>query len=234
MTASRSFDGTSAGNVLVTRYSAIDNVFSGGGTCCAWININSSGENERGSICAKTAGSNSASPTSGWGFNIRTQSATDRIQFFNRFSVGLGVWYTDGALTANTWYFVAVTYDSDSSSNDPTIYIDESSQTLTEAVSPTVTYNSDASNDFYIGDTLNSDREFDGEICHLHLYDTVLSIDQIKELRYKPGSIRSNLQLYIPVMGADSPERNLSGVGGTGTVTGTTSVAEGPPITKFL
>ena len=97
----------------------------------------------------------------------------------------------------------------------------------------TTTLSSTGTNDqnLVIGkNTSGGGSDWDGKLAHLSVYDRALSFVEITEEKSHPGTIRSGLQLYLPIFGSDSPELDLSGKANTGAVTNAVSSAEGPPI----
>lgn len=231
MASSREWDGSSSDYLTVTDDAAIQDIYSSGGTAMVWAYVDGQGENNRGHIYAKTSGA-SANNTTGGGFQVRLNT-TVRLGFYGRWSSALGVWETTQTVSTGQWINLAVTMDTSSSSNDPTFYFDTVAQTTSEVLTPSGTFVSDVGDDLYIGNTLNDDRCFDGKLCCLQLWTRVLSVAEMKEAMFKPGTVRSGLAAFWPILGADSPERDLSGNGNTGAVTGTSAVFDGPPITKF-
>jgi hypothetical protein len=77
---------------------------------------------------------------------------------------------------------VVVTYNSGSTSNDPLIYINGTSQGITENQPPAAGYSaaSDAGQTMYIGNSNGNDRTFDGIIDEVRVSKTPRSLDWIK------------------------------------------------------
>lgn len=166
----RWFDGGGAADdfLKVTEQTATTDIFTGGGTIIAMINIASDGENDNGFICRK-----------GSGFNF-SQSAelggAVKLEFTKNFDVLPGRWVTDATdITINTWTMVAVTYDDGNVANNPTLYIDDTARTvgdgLTETQIPNATTVSDSGSDTFIGSNADpSIRTIDGYIGELYFY----------------------------------------------------------------
>lgn len=230
MGASRDFSGTSQ-FLQISDNSVLQDIFDGGGSVAAWINQDGIGETA-GRICNKSSGTSSALSGGGWAFHLRNNSGNQRVQFAQRWT-NTSTWYTNNNLSNGDWKHVCVTYDDTSSGNNPIIYVDGVSQTLTESISPSGTATSDVGDDLYIGDDQNSARAFDGQICYVQMWDKILTNDEVFECMYKPGSVRTNLVGYWPILGVDSPEKDLSGNGNTGTVTGASENFDGPPVRMF-
>ena len=84
-------------------------------------------------------------------------------------------------------------------------------------------------NNFEVGDVDGANTETaNGLLAYIFQSTSVLTIVEITELMWKPGSLPSNG--YWPMYGGDSPEQDLSGNNNDGTVTGATTSDDGPPI----
>jgi len=206
--------------IRVADDSVLQDIFASGGTISAWVYYTSSVSLAR--IASKVL------TNSGWVFYFETLKLT----FFAYFS-GDNLKESTGNLSLNTWYYVTATYDSSSASNTPSFYLNGVAEGSSTALTPTGTYDTDVGQDFVIGNTGAVSGGFRGNICYVQAWDRTLSNDEIIESMEKPGSVRQNLVGYWPVLGSDSPERDLSGNGNTGTVTGADSDSRGPPVTNF-
>lgn len=154
--------------VDVSSCPTIDDIFAGGGTISAWINFDSAGESNSGRIANKN-------DTAGWIFYL---SAGVDIYFLHDFSGGIAYWYADVNLSTNAWHHVTVTYDNSSTGNDPIIYINGAAKAVTEGAAPSGTAESDAGVDLQIGSNSGLNRDYDGEIANLYLWDRILSADE--------------------------------------------------------
>lgn len=222
MGGSRFFDDNSE-RINAGDPSVLQNVFDGGGTVSAWTFLDAYVSNQR--ILSKNN-------SSGWLFYYRSGSET--IDFFPVFPSGFYREETDAVISTGVWRYVSVTYNSDSTANRAVIYVNgEIEPSTAVANSASGTRVSDVGADFVIGNNQPLTGAMRGEISHAQAWNRILSVNEIIESMYKPGSIRSGLVGYWPCMG-DSPERDLSGNGNTGAVTGATISREGPPISRFL
>lgn len=112
----------------------------------------------------------------GWGFVFN----------FN-FSTSGGAWSVSKPSTG-AWVHYAVTFDGSSTSNDPIIYKDAVSQTVTERVAPSGTLRSSRT-DLYIGTEAGTGQYWDGGIAQVAKFNKILSQDEITDLstnRYSP------------------------------------------------
>ena len=150
--------------------SLFDDIFDGGGTFSCWFNAKSDGENNVGRIVDKDR----------WGIFPKDESSgTVKIQFQRMFTAW-GKWYVTG-VTLNQWHHIVVTYDSSSVSNDPIIYIDGSSQTVTEDEAPSGSRVSDATKDLLLG-SYKLTHNYDGLVNEVAIWNTSLDSDAVTAL----------------------------------------------------
>ena len=88
----------------------------------------------------------------------------------------------------SVWHHVLVIYDKTSVSNNPYIYVDGVSQTVTEYSTPGGSANSDASFNLLVSKSPGYDRWVDGLIDDVRIYNYTLTENQIKTL-YNEGAI---------------------------------------------
>jgi len=117
------------------------------------------------------------------GWSLFIHNSYGGIDFIKDASGGQGLWY-GGTLTVDgsTWAHIAVTHDDTSINNDPLLYINGASQTVSESMTPSGSWLSDASADVYIGARENSgaDREFDGRIGEVRVSKAIRSTAWLK------------------------------------------------------
>ena len=82
------------------------------------------------------------------------------------------------SIVYGTWYHIAATYDSSSTSNNAVFYINGVSQTVTTKQAPAGTQNSNAGTS-YIGNRAGKDRYFNGLIDDFRVYDRALTAAEI-------------------------------------------------------
>jgi hypothetical protein len=165
--AGRQFDATDD-FVDVGSLSAIDNIFAGGGTAEAWFFATNWGESSYGRIFDK-------GHASGWSMCVDDNSDNDGFTFYHGRS-GAAYWTTASAtVVLNNWHHVAAVYNKDSSSNDPTIYLDGVAQTISEIAAPSGTARDDSSIDLQIGNRPGNDRTFAGTIDEARLSTVIRS-----------------------------------------------------------
>ncbi len=234
MGSSRNY--TSVTNRLtVTQASTINDAFASGGTISAWINVTNATAAYR--IIDKSGGGTTANPASGYMFYIQTDGGTGyNIRFWQASGAGGNsrvAYFGNTGLAFGVWYYVTVTYNASNVANVPIFYIDGSVETTTDfSLTPGAATVADSTNTLYLGGNRNSDRGLVGFLCHCQMWKTILTQDQILESMIKPGTVRSSLAGYWTILGADSPERDLSGNGNTAAVTTAASSFNGPKVTK--
>ena len=161
--------------VLAQSVPELDDIFDGGGTASAWIYAASDGETSYGRILHKR------SAGLGWFIECRDESGGFiRIRFQQEFNTTDGRWETAVDVPINQWVYVCVTYDSDSVSNDATIYINGVSNS-SESQTPVGTRGTDAAQHLYIGNRGANDYTFDGQIANAQLYNRALTYAEIQQ-----------------------------------------------------
>lgn len=153
--AGYTFDGEDD-KIVFASCACLDNLFDGGGTVAAWINAASGGEGDAGRIFSKEKVRFFVNDESGSAVRLTFYQVTDGVN---------GQWDTNGrVVTCGTSTFVAMTYNADAKTNDPIIYVNESSVLKSESGTPGDTRTSDAGTNLKLGDNLASDSCFDGVI----------------------------------------------------------------------
>ena len=161
--------------VLAQSVPELENIFDGGGTASAWVYAASDGETSIGRILHKR------DVGLGWRIECRDESGGFiRIRLQYEFSSTDGRWETAVNVPINQWVYVCVTYDSDSVSNDATIYINGVSNS-SESQTPVGTRGTDAAQNLYIGNRSVNDYTFDGQIANAQLYNRALTNTEIKQ-----------------------------------------------------
>jgi hypothetical protein len=166
------FDGAS-GEVDCGSAASIDNPFDGGGSFEAWVYPRSDGESDEGRIIDKGL----------WSLTVEDESAgLVKVVFDYSFDTlsNPGQWKTTTrVIPINTWSHVAVTFDADSASNDPVIYLNGVAQTIEETDTPSGTRDTDAAAVLTIGNTSTGSRTWDGHIDEVRLWDDVRTAAEI-------------------------------------------------------
>lgn len=145
-----------------------------------------------------------------------------------------GQWRVSSPST-NAWHAIGISYDGGSISNDPLMYVDGVSQSVTEQATPAGSANNDATQ-YQIGNrTTNLNRAFNGRLAEFAYWDVLLTANEFAALARGVPAYRvrpANLKFYYPLWGLHSPEIDLSSGSLAGTVTGT-SKSNHAPISLF-
>lgn len=165
----REFDGAT-GLLTVPDATSIQNIFDGGGTIECWINLDSDGEGDVGRFIDKQR----------WNLRVSNEAAgKTKIRFACVFSGDNGTWTsTSTEININAWSHIVLTYNSSSVDNNPIIYVNGSSVTLTETT-PTGTRTSDATADLIIGNEAGDSSTFDGTIGEVRGYTRILNPQEV-------------------------------------------------------
>lgn len=197
-------------------------------TMCGWAYVDAAGDSDFPRVFDTPAyqlyfGKDTTTPLSG----------DDNTLKFSSIRTIDGVWNTPASSHANgKWIHCAVTYDSADTANDPLLYLNGVSQVVAEQTLP-VGGQADNSGTGTMGNNAAQTRSLDGKLAHLHVYNRILSPNEINQVMRIPGSVRAGLQGYYPLWGG-TPESDYSGNNRPGTLTGTTLVSNGPPVSSVF
>jgi hypothetical protein len=227
--AARGFDtlGSSTTDQITTSYTAgVSSTYS----LSMWVWIKSTGNNGFGYIF-----------TQGGGFPQSTNAvmsmgnSTTTVGFDQVFSTTTGVW-TFNSAAFGAWQNIVVTYDNSSTSNNPTVYVNGSSVTVTRATAPVGTATRTA-HSMAIGNSADTNHNaFDGKIADFAWWNgAILTANEAKALAsgVSPLKVRyANLSLYLPLYGLSSAEPDWGPSHSTQTITGT-AFTSNPPTSGF-
>lgn len=167
--------------------------------------------------------------TSGSTMNFNNGEATSTYDYSQSFSGGSGTW-TIPRPGANGWHHLVIVHDSGSAANDPLIYLNAVSQTVTETAAPSGT-RTDTAEPYNVGNRGNDNtRAWQGYLAEFAVWDRLLSAGEVLALFNGNRAIQSPVSLvsYIPLVGA----RVVDFISGTPTLTGTTEAPD-PPIYRI-
>ena len=123
----------------------------------------------------------SKSNASAYGWEIFLNSTYEYIKFVQSTTGDYGNWASpEESIDLSTDYVLSVLYDRSSGGNDPTMWIDGSSVTVTEVVSPVGNIQSDASSNLFIGYRNDDTRHFSGPISEVRISNVFRSDAWIK------------------------------------------------------
>ena len=193
---SASFNGTSD-YIDAGSDSSVDDIWTGGGTFTGWININSAGENNGGMFIVKRG-----SDSGGYISTKDPSGNTCKLRLAARWDNWAQWTTTSRDLTYNEWIHIAVSYDNGSTSNNPTMYINGVSVDVTTVTTPSGTYESNASDDLYIGGEAGAFTT-DGFISQVGLWRGELTQAQIQSVMEStsyskiPADVKSTLSAEL-------------------------------------
>lgn len=189
-------------------------------TICAWTYALGAGGTNGGRIFSlgESGGERRPSLRHRGGGNADTVELN--VQWTN---VGLWRW----TQTDNAWHSVCVSYDGGSTANDPVVRVDGSTVSTTEITTPSGTLTS-ASAGYAVGNsTGTANNEWNGYIAEVQYWSGALSTADMDTAVATPGSVTTNLLLYLPMHGA-ADVNDASGNGRHGTAASTSDAPSGP------
>ena len=146
------------------------------------------------------------------------------VHYVRSWSGTNGEWRTPtSSLTTGAWVNIIVTYDAGATTNDPAIYLNGVSQTITQLVGDP-TGSVDTNTDAYVIGARGNDaiRNFDGKEAEFAIWDRILTADEIAGISkgFSPLFFLRSLVSYSPLI------RNMVDLkNGAITDTGTTEFA---------
>jgi hypothetical protein len=158
----------------------------------------------------------------GWYFSVGSAYDLERPFFTRQTIVGAGDWDANVDLVTGTTYQLGVSHDAGSVANDPTLVVDGVVQAITERLTPTGSFPSDAAESLLLGFAGIGLNRMDGPLAEAAMWDILLTAAEwdILGKRYSPLLVRpQNLVFYAPLFGNYSPEIDVVG-GNLGTITG--------------
>jgi len=201
-------------------------------TVTAWISPNTMGEGNGGVIWRH-------SPNGGVRYQLffNGTAASNKLEWLANFSTTAGIWeMTSGFSPLSGWKGLALTYDSSSTANNPTLYtlIGSTLSTLTvgsgltkvQTPAGSLTLDSQPS---FVGNNETGFNTWDGLIGQVAVWTSLLSSDQIASILFRGPLSVPGAFLYWPMWGSDASARDYSGNGQNGTVTGAV-LATLPPV----
>lgn len=161
---------------------------------CMWTYRSGGGGGSLGRIFDKRQGGTQVEA-------IYTDFVNNKYDYERDWSTTNGIW-TVPMPSASAWHHFAVVYDQTATGNNPVIYIDGISQTVTRSSTPAgaVLTNTDA---YVIGNRGTggtANRAWQGSLAHFCIHDVLLSPGEIRDaMRY--GFTPRGLRSYLPLNG---------------------------------
>ncbi len=150
---------------------SIDDIFTGGGSVSVWLLSDGRGQNNEGHVIGKTA----------WMLQMITNTTTIRFQQDFELTVDEGQW--DFTIAAGVWQHIVLVYDNSVAVNNPTVYLNGVSVSVTEITMPGSDVREfDRAHNLMIGDRPASDRSWDGKIGDVMLFNTMKTAADAKSI----------------------------------------------------
>lgn len=124
------------------------------------------------------------------------------VYSFNRGFSGVSGTWTIPAPSGAAWHHFLITYDSSSTSNYPSIWVNGVAQTVTRTGTPTGTASTTANN-VILGNVSDNSRNFDGDIAEFAVWNGALGLDEATALSagISPLLVRRDLLVeHLPLV----------------------------------
>lgn len=195
---------------------------TGGYSFSCWVYVNTSGENTFGLVI-----NSGATPQV---LALRLAGSTTAWLTTTPWSTTRGTWTYTSPIGAGVWYHICQTYDGSSTANNPTVYINGNTVSVTLSTTPAGSFGTVLSA-FSIGNA--GTTNFDGMIAHAAIWNNkvlkagdALSLAQgVNPLLIAPDS----LVMYCPLDGINNPEFDFV-KGNTSSIAGTRLGKSDPPV----
>ena len=138
----------------------------------------------------------------------------------------------------NTWYMAAAICDGTSSADDVTLYTVKMDGTLIDdgLTGDTNTDEADLSDTIKLMTRDNNSDEINGSMAHAAYIRAAITKQDVLEYLYQPGrviakyiGVGDGVEFYLP-LGLGSPEPDFSGKGKNGTIIGSPTITDNPPV----
>ena len=168
------FDMPSDNRVQINAPSSVlDNIWDGGGTVSFWTYLDSAGQNQSIWVAKENS----------WVINNRASAPSVGIEFDIDFSgQSNSLWRRDDGIVVGEWTHVVITYNADSVTNNPTLYLNGTQIGLTEITTPAGTREDDAGANIFFGDNPAGTVSQDGRIDDVRFYNRMLTKAEIQAL----------------------------------------------------
>ena len=139
------------------------------------------------------------------------------------------IWSTGSGFGDSAWHSFAYTLGASQTNGDRKVNLDFTLRSPS-FTNPTTAIDTLSDADFRAGESLTGTVDYSGLMAYIQLTATQLTQTEAYESLWKPGSV-GNYQLFYPGWTTDSgTEKDLSGNGRDGTVTGAVGSSDGPPV----
>jgi len=163
--------------VINANRGTIDNMWDGGGSLSIWIRPKGQGENNQGRVLDKSTNS-----LVGWYLYCRASDTL--LRFVVIADVCDGAWDFPVDITGDKWQHIVIVYNSDSRLNNPVVYVDGVSVTVTRIRTWTGGWGrADDSGAFlFLGARAAGNRYWDGSMDDLMMFTKSLKADESRSI----------------------------------------------------
>lgn len=136
-----------------------------------------------------------------WMLYVGTSS--ESVVFVSSHTGSSGFWKTDDSSFTTGQHHIALTYDNSSADNDPVMYIDGSSEGVTEVIAPVGDKVDQENIAIRIGSYDTSGavaKSPNGNVKYVKFYNRILSALEVASEVATPGSVTDGLVFYAPVV----------------------------------
>ena len=207
------FDGT---NDYFTFPDSPSTVNISPGTWSFWANVARATTTPR--VWGKGAGA-------GKTIGVQFSAAQTAFQFNARFSLGdLNLRSSPNSLVLNKWNHWAVTWDGTNLTSGVKMYLNTVETTYVDGTNGVEIAPNDSGIAGAVGASNAAANDFNGQIMHLQVWRRILSVDEIRQSMYLPGSVSEDLVQHYPLDYARPVMSDYSKYGNNGTSAGITTV----------
>lgn len=164
--------------------------------------------------------------TGGWSIAVDTSAGT--LVFGAAWSGTDGTWTV--TKPANGLHHIVVTYAGAATTDDPVVYIDGASVTVTETATPTGTLDSDAAQNLVLGElSAGGTLDYTGTIGWVNYHSAVLDAAAVNRAKWW-GRFHGGMVVYHPLV-TDKLTNEGTGTA-NGTATGSAMTTGVPPVQR--
>lgn len=166
-----------ASGVINASRGATDDLWDGGGTVSAWLKPEGQGSDNVGRVFDK-----STNASVGW--YLYCQASDTTLRFVVIADVCDGAWDFPLDITGNKWQHVVIVYNSDARLNNPVVYVDGVSVTVTRIRTWTLGWDraADGGAFLYLGSRAAGGKYWDGSIDDVMMFTRALEVDEAKSI----------------------------------------------------
>lgn len=156
---------------------ATDNMWDGGGTLSVWLRPTGRGEDDEGRVFDKSTNS-----SVGWLLQCKDSDAL--LRFIVIADVCDGAWDFPVDITGDKWQHIVIVYSSDDRLNNPVVYVDGVSVTVTRIRTWTATWDraDDSGAYLILGSRTAGDRFWEGSMDDVMLFTRAFKVDEARSI----------------------------------------------------